>query len=121
MVVNGRFDIGLNLHLQCLRFFFFFFDVLQHELDQIKSLWNKHRICDIRNPNSPGGCPDVLYFTPEGSGVTDCKFPLDDVNLAMVYCETPSLFGCLAEFLELSCKRRNQRSQEMLLILKLCI
>ena len=48
---------------------------------------------------SPGGRPDVLYFTPKSSGVTDCKFPLDihDVNLAMDYCETPSLFGCSAQ------------------------
>ena len=84
--------------------FLFFFGELQHELDEIKSLWNSHRICHIRNSNSPGGRPDVLYFTPEGSGVTDCKFPLDvhDVNLAMDYCETPSLFGCSAELLELS-------------------
>ena len=91
------------MHLKSLRFWVFF-DVLQHEPDEIKSLWNSHRICHIRNSNSPGGCPDVLYFTPEGSGVTDCKFPLDihDVNLAVVYCETPSLFGCSAEFLELS-------------------
>ena len=36
--------------------------------------------------------------------VADCKFDLDshDVNLAMDYCETPSRFGCSAEFLELS-------------------
>ena len=102
MVVNGLFVISLNLHLQCLCFVFF--GVLQHELDEIKSLWNSHRICHIRNWNSPGGRPDILYFTPKGSGVTDCKFPLDihDVNLAMDYCEIPSLFGCLAEFLELS-------------------
>ena len=101
MVVNGLFDISLSLHLQCLRVFF---GVLQHELDEIKSLWNSHRICHIRNSNSSGGCPDVLYFTPESSGVTDCKFPLDihDVNLAMDYCEIPSLFRCLAEFLESS-------------------
>ena len=32
MVVNGLFDISLNLHLQCLRFCFF--GVLQHELDE---------------------------------------------------------------------------------------
>ena len=102
MVVNGLFHISLNLHLQCL--LFCFFGVLQHELDEIKSFWNSHRIRHIRNSNSPCGRPDVLYFTPEGSGVTDCKFPLDSnhENLAMDYCETPSLFGCSAEFLELS-------------------
>ena len=90
--------------LMCVCFFCFFFGALQHKLDEIKSLWNSHCICHIRNPNSPGGRPDVLYFTTEGSEVTDCKFPLDihDVNLAMGYCETPSLFGCSAEFLELS-------------------
>ena len=83
---------------------FVFFGVLQHELDEIKSLWNSHRIYHIRNSNTLGGRPDVLYFTPESSRVTDCKFPLDihDVNIAMDYCETPSLFGCSAEFLELS-------------------
>ena len=81
-----------------------FFSVLQHELDEIKTLWNSYRIGHIRNSSSPGGRPDVLYFTPESSGVTDCKFLLDihDVNLAVDYCETPSLFGCSAEFLELT-------------------
>ena len=38
MVASGLFDISLNLYLQCLRFFFGFFGVLQHELDEIKSL-----------------------------------------------------------------------------------
>ena len=75
MVVNGLFDISLNLHLYCLRFSFF--GELQHEPDEFKSLWNCHRIRHIRNSNSPGGLPDVLYFIPEGLGVTDCKFPLD--------------------------------------------
>ena len=68
MVVNGLFDIGLNLHLQCLRFCFF--GVSQHELDEIKSLWNSHRIRHIKNSNSQGVRPDVLYFTPEGLWVT---------------------------------------------------
>ena len=92
MVVNGLFDISLNLHLQCLRFCFF--GVLQHELDEIKSLWNSHRIRHIRNSNSPGGCTGVLYFIPQGSGVTDCKFPLDshDVNVAMDYSESVTIW-----------------------------
>ena len=91
----GLFNISLNLHVQCLHFFGFF-GVLQHELEEIKSLWNSHCICHIRNWNSPGGRPDVLYFTPEGSG----SFSLDihDVNLATDYCETSSLFGYSAEF-----------------------
>ena len=71
MVANGLFDISLNLRLQCLRFCFF--GVSQHELDDIKSLWNSHCICHSRNSNSPGGCPDVLYFTPKGS---KCKFKM---------------------------------------------
>ena len=96
MVVNDIFDINLNLHLQCLCFCFL--GVLQHELDEIKSLWNSHHIHDIRNSNRPGVRLDVHYFTPQGSGKTDFKFPLDShgVNLAMDYCETPSLFGCLS-------------------------
>ena len=101
MVVNGLFDISLKLYLQILRFFF---GVLQHELDEIKSLWNSHHIRHNENSNSPGGRPDVLYFTPEGLGVTDCKFPLDshDINIAMDCCETPSLFAYSTDFLELS-------------------
>ena len=58
-------------------FKFLFFGVLQLELDEIKSLWDSHCIHHTRNSNSPGGCPDVLYFTSEGLGVTDSKFPLD--------------------------------------------
>ena len=115
MVVNGRFDIGLNLHLQCLRLFFFFFLMYCNMSLTRLNLFGiaiAFVILEIQT---------AQVVAPEGSGVTDCKFPLDDVNLAMVYCETPSLFGCLVEFLELSCKRRNQRSQKMLLILKLCI
>ena len=102
MFLNGLFDISLNLNLQCFRFCFF--GALQHKLDETKSLWNSHRIRHIKNSNSPGGRPDVLYFTPEGLGVTDIKFALDshDVNLTMNYCETPSLFGCSVDFLELS-------------------
>ena len=102
MVVNGLFDISLNMHLQCFRFCFFV--VLQHEFDKIKNLWNSHRIRHIKNSSSPGVRPDVLYFTLKGLCVTDCQFALDsqDVNLAMDYCETPSLFGCSADFLELS-------------------
>ena len=94
MAVDGLFDISLNLHLQC---FFVYYNM---SLTVIKSHWNSHRISHIRNSNSPGGRPDVLYFTPEVSGVTDCKFPLDshDVNLAVDHCETPSLSGCSAEF-----------------------
>ena len=75
MVANGLFHISLNLHLQCLHNVSI--GVLQHELDDIKSLWNSHCIRHIRNSKSPGGCPDVLYFKPEGSEVTNCKFPLD--------------------------------------------
>ena len=121
MVVNNLFDINLNLRLQCLRFSFF--GVLQHELDEIKSLWNSYCLRHIRNSNIPGGRPDVLYFTPEGLGVTDCKFPLvgHDVNLAMDYCETLSLFGSSAEFLELSrtiMQEKNLTVQKMLLMLK---
>ena len=70
----------------------------------MKSRWNSHRIRHIKNSNSPSGRPDVLYFKPDSLGVTDCKFPLDshDVNLGIDYCETPSLFGCSIDFLELS-------------------
>ena len=74
MVVNDLFDISLNVHLQCLRFCFF--GVLQHELDEIKSLWNSHCIRHMRNSDGRGSHPDVLYFTPEGFGVSDCKFLL---------------------------------------------
>ena len=46
----------------------------------------------MRNSNSLGGRPDVLYFTPECLGVADCKYFLDsqDIKLAMDYCEIPS-------------------------------
>ena len=54
--------------------FLFFLGVLQHGLDEIKCLWNSHHIRHIKNSNSPGVRPYVLYFTPEGLGVTDFKF-----------------------------------------------
>ena len=103
MFVDGLVDISLNLDLQCLRFWGVFFLLYLSTSFTRLNLFS-HRIRHIRNSNSPGGGPDVLYFKPKGSGVTDRKFALDshDVNLAMDYCEIPSLFGCLAGFLELS-------------------
>ena len=58
----------------------------------------------LKNSKSPGGRPDVLYFTPEALEVTNFKFPFDshEVNLTMDYCDFPSLFECSADFLELS-------------------
>ena len=85
-IVNGLFDINLNMHLQCL--LFPCFGVLQHELHQMKSVWKGHRIPHVRNSNNPGGYPDVFYFTPKGLGVTESH----DVKLAKYYCETLSLF-----------------------------
>ena len=100
MVVNGLFDISLNLHLQCLRLCFF---LVYYNMSLVRlNLFGI--VIVIRNSNSPGVRPDVLYFRPKGSGVIDCKFSLDihDVNLATDYWETRSLFGCSTEFLELS-------------------
>lgn len=43
-------------------------DVLQHELDEVRDMWNTHLIVHRRNENQVYGIPDELYHIPEIQG-----------------------------------------------------
>lgn len=103
MVDEGYFDPGLRYHLECIRFCFM--AIIQKELDETRTLWNSHRIRHVNNSECPGGRPDFLYFNPQPSGGTDCKFPISnqDIVLAEEQCENQPLnFGCSQEFIDLA-------------------
>lgn len=47
--------------------------LLREELQRASRLWNMHRIRPSRNPESPAGRPDTLYFLPEWTETRDYK------------------------------------------------
>ncbi|KAK0134210.1 hypothetical protein N1851_030222 [Merluccius polli] len=36
--------------------------IIQEQLDEIKAVWNSHRIRPTRNPSVPSGIPEVMYI-----------------------------------------------------------
>ena len=56
---------------------FFFDGLLQTELDDMKRMWNNHTIRNSREAESPGGKPDVLFYTPEATGGKNKSVPLN--------------------------------------------
>ena len=76
---EGLFDPSLNHHKEWMKFCFT--GILQIELDNIKEMWNNHRIRNSRNAKYPGGRPDILYFNPAAVGATDYKFSLAEEKL----------------------------------------
>ncbi|XP_049457607.1 uncharacterized protein LOC125904311 [Epinephelus fuscoguttatus] len=55
--------------------------LIQEELNNIKDVWNAHRIRPTSNPNVPHGIPNVMYSTPELWDTEDCAMPLDQEEL----------------------------------------
>ncbi|KAL7387755.1 hypothetical protein ABVT39_000448 [Epinephelus coioides] len=53
----------------------------REELNNIKDVWNAHRIRPTSNPNVPHGIPNVMYSTPELWDTEDCAMPLDQEEL----------------------------------------
>ena len=47
------------------------FRYAQSELDNIKEMWNNHRIRNSINAEYPGGRLDIRYFNPAAAGATD--------------------------------------------------
>lgn len=43
----------------------------QDELDEIRNVWNSHRIRPSTNSNVPSGIPDVMYLAPHLWGAED--------------------------------------------------
>ena len=75
---------------------FCFMSIIQHELDEMKKIWNTHYIREVKNSESPPGRPNVLYSLPERSGGRNCSFPvnMNDVEVCNAFVKQPSITGC---------------------------
>ena len=94
LIDSGTYDNSINYHVEMLRFCFI--SIIQHELDEMKKIWNTHYIREVRNSESPPGRSNVLYFLPERSGGRNCSFPINmnDVEVCNAFVEQPSITGC---------------------------
>lgn len=91
------------VHVECLRFCYM--PVIRSELQRAARLWNVHRIRPSRNPESPAGRPDILYFLPEWTETRDYKtaVEMEDIELAKdICCTNQSLTACSIEFTRLA-------------------
>ena len=61
--------------------------IIQHELDEMKKIWDTHYIREVRKSESPPGWPNILYFLPERSGGRNCSFPIN-MNVVQMLCWT---------------------------------
>ena len=82
LIDEGIYDRTINYQKMCR--YLTFSGMLQQELDEIKSMWNYHRLRNSREAECPGGKPDVLYHTPSHSGGIECKLPLNHTDLELV-------------------------------------
>lgn len=73
--VKGLFDDSDPIHRECLKFCYM--DILQNELYKVAELWNCHRIRPSKNPESPPGRPNILYYAPQSSDTQDYLIPVD--------------------------------------------
>lgn len=98
---TGSFDASISYHVEVIRFCFI--GLIQTELDEVKAMWNNHRIRPVRNSECPSGRPQVLYNAPQITGGIECKFPVSETDLAMArtFCKTPLIFGCSKETAQL--------------------
>jgi len=74
LVACNAFQPGNVIELECLRFCFMI--PLQHELNDIRSRWNTHRIRPTVGARCPAGIPDRLYYLPIAPAV-DCLVHVD--------------------------------------------
>lgn len=99
----GLFCDGDDVQAECLKFCFM--KIIQEELSRFSQIWNLHKIRKSRNPESPDGRPDVLYFLPDVTASRDLLTAVspDDIEIARERCcmNAPQ-FGCSAEFAELA-------------------
>lgn len=100
---SGLFVDDDEIHKECLKFCFM--RVLQQELDKVAIHWNTHRIRPSRNPDSPPGRPDTLYFVPQSVACHDYVTAVseDEIEIAQETCtERSPNKGCSPHFKELS-------------------
>ena len=50
---------------------FCFGNLITIELDEFTVTWNHHRIRQSNMAETPGGIPDILYYMPQMSGISD--------------------------------------------------
>ena len=69
---------------------FCFAKLIQADLDQVKDHWNSHYIRKSHH-DTVSGVPDVLFFLPEYSGVTDCLVPVTQAQIDNMeqHCQYP--------------------------------
>ena len=85
LIDSGIYDNSINYHVEKLRFYFMSF--IQHELDEMKKIWNIHYIRkEVRKSESPLG----------QSGGRNTSFPINmiDVEVCNAFVEQPSITGC---------------------------
>ena len=76
------YDPSNDYQRMCL--FFSFHGLLQTELDDVKRMWNNHTIRNSREAESPGGKPEVLFYTPEAPGGENKSVPPNERSLQAV-------------------------------------
>jgi len=92
-----------SVQVECLKFCFM--PVIQDELHLSARQWNLHNIRPSRNPNSPSGRPDTLFFLPESANTYNYLVSVgqDEVEIAEeLLTEDPLPRGCSLEFQELA-------------------
>lgn len=76
----------------------------QNELDEVRRLWNSHRIRPVRNKTSPSGRPIMMYTCPELYGSQDYinVVPRVHIDSCLEECVHKSPFICDETVFEIS-------------------
>ncbi|KAJ8290578.1 hypothetical protein GJAV_G00014810 [Gymnothorax javanicus] len=59
-------------------------NIIQDQLNEIKNVWNTHRIRPSRNPNLPSGIPNIMFSAAHLWGVDDHIVQHNAIDLATV-------------------------------------
>ncbi|KAM9735041.1 uncharacterized protein ACNS7B_014401 [Menidia menidia] len=81
---------------------FCFMPIIQEVLNDIRGVWNAHRIRPSKNTNVPSGIPDVMYMAPHLWGAEDCLVPLtEDLTTCKDSCTFVSSVPCDVDVFDL--------------------
>ena len=94
LIDSGIYDNSITYHVEMVRFCFM--SIMQHELNEMRKIWNTHYRREVRNSESPPGWPNVLYFLPEQSGGRNCSFSINmkDAEVCNAFVEQSSITSC---------------------------
>ena len=98
---TGEFLNSDSLQVECVRYCMTHF--LQNDQDDVRRLWNTHRIRNNRSAACPSGIPDLIYHSPDQYNASDFKqvVSLEDLELANdIGADEPE--DCLEEFKQLA-------------------